>query len=102
LILNLIYDITLTTYLSLYLAIALPDKIVLSSHGWKTFKTKMMAQHFFAKASSLSFYFFNLKFYNLPWIACGRYKLIRQSVSQSVEMTLRPPEEFPEDGPDAR
>ena len=39
------------------------------------------------------------KFYKLPWLACGRYKLVRQS----VEMTLHPPppEEFPEDGPGA-
>ena len=36
------------------------------------------------------------KFYKLPWLACGRYMLVRQS----VEMTLDPsPEEFPEDGP---
>jgi hypothetical protein len=35
------------------------------------------------------------KFYKFPWLACGRYKLVRQS----VEMTLHPPEHFPEDGP---
>jgi hypothetical protein len=36
------------------------------------------------------------KFYKFPWLACGRYKLVRQS----VEMALPdPPENFPEDGP---
>jgi hypothetical protein len=33
------------------------------------------------------------KFYKLPWLACGRYKLI----CQSVEMTLYTPQEFPEE-----
>jgi hypothetical protein len=30
------------------------------------------------------------KFYKLPWLACGWYKLVRQS----VEMTFHPPENF--------
>jgi hypothetical protein len=34
------------------------------------------------------------KFYKFPWLACVRYKLVRQS----VEMTLHPPENLPEDG----
>jgi hypothetical protein len=35
------------------------------------------------------------KFYKFPWLACGRYKFVRQS----VEMTLHPRENFPEDDP---
>jgi hypothetical protein len=34
-------------------------------------------------------------FDKFPWLACGRYKLVRQS----VEMTLHSPENFHEDGP---
>jgi hypothetical protein len=46
---------------------------------------------------SLNLFDFHRKFYKLPWLAFGRYKL----VGQSVEMTLHPapPEEFPEDDP---
>ena len=71
-----------------------PKKLTLSAFAIASPNPKMAPR-------SLNLVDLHRKFYSLPWLACGRYKLIRQS----VEMTLPPPpppEEFPEDGPDAR